>query len=86
MHPVCPGSGQYAIGSPSVREGIIQLGRGENLIIKANNLSEKNIYIRSVTLNEKSLNKSVLTHNDIADGGELIFEMSNRPNKNWPKR
>lgn len=85
FYPVCPGSGQYAIGSPSVKQGVVQLGGGKKLTIKANNLTEKNIYIQSVTLNGKSLNKSFLTHNDIADGGEIIFGMSNRPNKNWAK-
>jgi predicted alpha-1,2-mannosidase len=83
FYPVCPGSGEYAIGSPSVKEGKIQLSAGKSLIIKANNLSEKNIYIRSVTLNGKPLNQSFFTHSDIANGGELIFEMSNHPNKKW---
>ncbi|HPT21719.1 MAG TPA: GH92 family glycosyl hydrolase [Bacteroidales bacterium] len=83
FYPVCPGSGQYAIGSPSVKEASIQLGGGKNLIVKANNLSEKNIYIKSVTLNGKQLEVSFFTHDDIADGGELVFEMSNRPNKKW---
>jgi predicted alpha-1,2-mannosidase len=83
FYPVCPGSGQYSIGSPSVKQANIQLGGGKNLIIKANNLSEKNIYIRSVTLNGKPLNNSYFMHADIASGGEIIFEMSNRANKKW---
>lgn len=83
FYPVCPGSGQYAIGSPSVKQSIMQLGGGKKLTIIANNLSEKNIYIRSVTLNGKPLNKSIFKHSDIANGGELIFDMGNRPNKKW---
>jgi len=83
FYPVCPGSGQYSIGSPSVKQANIQLGGGKNLIVKANNLSEKNIYIRSVSLNGKPLNNSYFTHADIASGGEIIFEMSNRANKKW---
>ena len=83
FYPVCPGSGQYSIGSPSVKQATIQLGGGKNLIVKANNLSEKNIYIRSASLNGKPLNNSYFTHTDIANGGEIVFEMSNRPNKKW---
>jgi predicted alpha-1,2-mannosidase len=81
FYPVCPGSGQYSIGSPSVSEAIIQLGGGKKLIIKANNLSAKNIYISSVKLNGKVINTSFINNSDIRDGGELIFEMSNRPEK-----
>jgi len=83
FYPVCPGSGEYAIGSPSVKEGRMALAGGKSLVIKANNLSEKNIYIRSATLNGKPLFQSFFKHNDIAGGGELVFEMSSRPNKKW---
>jgi len=91
FYPVCPGSGEYAIGSPSVSQATIQLGGGKNLVVRANHLSDKNIYIQSVTLNGKSLTTSSFSHNDIVNGGELTFNMSNRPNKKWaavgaPKR
>jgi putative alpha-1,2-mannosidase len=52
-------------------------------MVRANNLSQSNFYIKSVTLNGKPFNKSSITNSDIAGGGELIFEMSNRPNKKW---
>jgi predicted alpha-1,2-mannosidase len=83
FYPVCPGSGQYAIGSPSVKESIIELADGKKLIIKANNLSDKNIYIRSVKLNGKLLNKFTIEHSQLNGGGELVFEMGSRPNKKW---
>jgi predicted alpha-1,2-mannosidase len=83
FYPVCPGSGQYAIGSPSVKESIIELADGKKLIIKANNLSDKNIYIRSVKLNGKLLNKFTLEQSQLNGGGELVFEMGSRPNKKW---
>jgi predicted alpha-1,2-mannosidase len=83
FYPVCPGSGQYAIGSPSVKESKIELADGKKLIIKANNLSDKNIYIRSVKLNGKLLNKFTIEHSQLNGGGELVFEMGSRPNKKW---
>lgn len=83
FYPVCPGSGEYAIGSPSVKQAEIELQNGKSLVIKANNFSSKNIYIRTVTLNGKPLNKSFITHDDIINGGEMIFEMTQRPNKKW---
>ena len=39
----------------------------------------KNIYVRSVTLNGKKLEKPWFKHEEIAKGGELVFEMSEKP-------
>lgn len=83
FYPVAPASGQFVIGSPSVSHAVIDLSDGKNFVVKANNLSDKNIYIRSVSLNGKPWNKCYFSHSDIADGGELIFEMSSKPNKKW---
>lgn len=83
FYPVCPGSGEYSIGSPSVNEAKIELGEGKTLFVKANNLSDKNIYIRSASLNGKPLNTTSISNKEIRNGGELIFEMGKRPNKKW---
>lgn len=83
FYPVCPGSGQYAIGAPSVKEGKLQLKDGKILTVKANNLTDKNIYIQSVKLNGKPVNTTILTNAELKQGGELVFEMSGKPNKKW---
>jgi len=83
FYPVCPGSGEYSIGSPSVNEARIQLAEGKRLTVKANKLSDKNIYIQSVTLNGKPVLTPTLLHRDLVTGGELVFEMGSRPNKKW---
>lgn len=83
FYPVCPGSGEYSIGSPSVNEAKIQLADGKLLVMKAKNLSDKSIYIQSASLNGKALNKTSITNMELRDGGELIFEMGKRPNKKW---
>jgi predicted alpha-1,2-mannosidase len=83
FYPVCPGSGEYVIGSPSVDEAVLQLENGKQFTIRAKNVSSKNIYIKSVTLNGQPLNRTFIRHSDIVEGGELIFHMSSRPNKKW---
>ncbi len=75
FYPVCPGSVQYAIGSPMFEESVIELENGKKFIIKANNLSDNNIYIQRATLNGKSFNRGYLNHQEIMAGGELVFEM-----------
>lgn len=83
FYPVCPGSNQYIIGSPSVKEARIDLGNGKFFTVKADNFADGNIYIRSVTLNGKPWNKVFISHDDMINGGELVFKMSRRPNKKW---
>ena len=46
-------------------------------------VSKQNKYIQSAQLNGKPLNKPWFTHQDLLAGGELIFQMELRPNKEW---
>jgi len=81
FYPVCPGSDQYVIGSPLVKEASIRLENGKTFTVKAENYADKNVYVKSSKLNENPYKKSFITHSDIINGGELVFEMSNKPNK-----
>lgn len=83
FYPVAPGSNEYVIGSPCVDKATINLENGKKFNITAENLSEKNIYIKETILNGKIINRSYLTHAEIVNGGALIFKMDNKPNKNW---
>jgi predicted alpha-1,2-mannosidase len=81
FYPVCPGSDQYIIGSPKNNEAIINLENGKTFTIKALNLTDNNIYIKSIKLNGKDYKKQFISHKDILNGGKIIFEMTNKPNK-----
>ena len=81
FYPVTPGSPNYALGSPLVKQAVIHLENGKTLKIIANNQSKKNIYVESVSVNGKTIKDTLLSHQDIINGGELIFEMSATPNK-----
>jgi len=79
FYPVTPGSIYYALGSPLVKEAKIHLDNGNELIIKAKNQSNDNMYVSSVTINGKKLTGTLLSHQEIMNGGKIIFEMSNSP-------
>jgi len=79
FYPVCPGTTRYAIGAPGAGMATISLPGGKTFVIKAMDLSDKNIYIRSMTLNGKPLLKPFIEHADLVAGGELIFNMGPRP-------
>jgi predicted alpha-1,2-mannosidase len=83
FYPVCPGSLEYIIGTPRLSKAVIQVGEDRTFTIISNNLSDNNFYIQSAKLNGKIWNKTFIRHEDIMNGGELIFEMGSEPNKNW---
>ncbi|TYP99371.1 putative alpha-1,2-mannosidase [Tenacibaculum adriaticum] len=82
FYPVTPGSDKYAIGSPLIKEAKIHLENGNSLVIIAENQSKENVFIEKITIDGKEINRLYLTHNELMNGGEFIFTMSNKPNKN----
>jgi putative alpha-1,2-mannosidase len=75
FYPVCPGSGEYAVGSPLVENGVVKLGNGKTLEIRVENQSSENILVRRVEINGRKLFEPVLTHDELMAGGELVFYM-----------
>ncbi len=78
FYPVLPGSEDYAIGSPMVKEAIISLDNGKTLTIRAENQSQANIYVDKVELNGKVIEGYTLNHFDLMKGGSLIFHLTNK--------
>lgn len=76
FYPVTPGSPEYALGSPLVKEAIIHLDNGKTLKIIANNQSKANVFVKEVSVNGKVIENNLLLHKDLISGGEIIFEMS----------
>lgn len=83
FYPVTPGTDVYAIGTPMFKKITLKLENGKTFTIKADNISEKNFYIKSAKLNGKEYNKSYITQNDIVNGGEIVFEMDNKASDKW---
>ena len=85
FYEVNPGQPIYAVGTPLFKEAKILLENGKTFTIKANNVSDENIYIKSAKLNGADYRKSFFTHDDLKNGATLEFEMTNAPVKNWFK-
>ncbi len=77
----------YEIGSPIFDKVTIHLDnryyKGGKFVIEAKNNSKNNIYIQSATLDGKPLNKPWFYHRQLADGGKLVLQMGQEPNKKW---
>jgi len=83
FYPVCPGSPVYEIGSPIFTKSAVRLGNGKLFTVIARHASAQNKYIQSAKLNGKPLNKAWFRHADIANGGTLVLEMTDKPNLQW---
>ena len=81
FYPVCPGSNEYVLGAPYFPYMKVKVDENKHLVIKADKVSDKNRYVKSIKLNGKPYTKAYITYNDIKDGAELEFEMTSKPNK-----
>lgn len=78
FYPVDPISGKYVFGAPQAHRITLKLPNGRTFTMKANRLSEKNKYVKSVQLNGKEISLDTLGYEDIKNGGLLEFQMTNR--------
>lgn len=83
FYPVTPGLPEYIIGTPWFPEMEITLENGNVFKIIAKDVSSKNLYIQSATLNGQDYQKSFISHADLMKGGELVFAMGSKPSDKW---
>ncbi len=79
IHPICPGDNKYEITSPVFNRINLYLDdmyySGHTFTIIAHNNSKENVYIKTVKLNGKKLDRFWITHEEIVQGGVLELEM-----------
>lgn len=83
FYPVCPSVPEYVISGPGFDKITIQLGNENEIVINAPGASSGSIYIHGLKLNGVARDKNYLNHFDIANGGNIDFEMSDKPNMEW---
>lgn len=83
FYPVTPGLPVYTIGTPFFETTTMTLSNGKQFTVNAKGRSEKNKYIQSAKLNGETWLKPWFSHEDLAQGGVLEFEMGDRPNRTW---
>ena len=84
FYQVEPGTDRYWLGSPlfdkaSVKVGVDGKGRDIIFNVIAQNNSDRNRYIQSVTLNGKPYAKAYIEHKDITAGSTLVLDMGPQP-------
>ena len=80
FYPVCPGSGEYALGTPLFKKMTVTLSDGKKIRIEAPSNSRKNFYVDALKVNGKKYDRNYVTMEQLKNGAELIFDMSAAPN------
>jgi len=86
FYPVTPGSNNFAIGAPQYPEITITLDTPagpHRLVISADNLSEKNMYVANVTVDRTPVTEPRITWDDITRAHNIRFTMTDRPSNPW---
>ena len=78
FYPVNPASGEFVLGSPQVEKAVIHLSNNKNLTIQAKNFSEQAIFNDIRELNGNKMVNPFVTYQEIMQGGNLTFYMSNQ--------
>lgn len=83
FYPVTPGTTQYVIGSPLFEKVTMIMEDGKEFVIESKENKSGRHYVNAATLNGSEYDKTWLDHGVIQAGGHLVFEMADRPNKQW---
>ena len=75
FYPVTPGSPDYALGSPLVKEATLHLANGKTLTIRAENQSAEHVYVKEVRVNGQVHEGLTISHQTLMAGGEVVFVM-----------
>ncbi|KAI0753582.1 glycoside hydrolase family 92 protein [Irpex lacteus] len=79
FYPVDPVSGEYVVGTPFYDRVTISLpGKPKPLVITSKGAPTKP-YVASLKINGKAISDPIIRHEDIVNGGEIEFVMSEKP-------
>lgn len=74
FYPVCPGSPEYAIGTPLVEKATVTMPGGKQLVLSAPGCAGKR-YLRTVSLNGTQLATLFVNYEELIKGGAISYEM-----------
>ncbi|MGL5730976.1 MAG: GH92 family glycosyl hydrolase, partial [Bacteroidales bacterium] len=80
LYQVAPGNPIYSIGRPIFDKMTINM-EGNPLTIQTIHNSRKNKYVKSVSFNGVELTEPFITHDQLKQGGQLTFVMTDQPNE-----
>lgn len=79
FYPVCPASGEFALGTPLFKEVTVSLPGGKKFSVSAPENSPENYYVKSMKLNGKPVTRNYVTYDELASGADIVFDMTDKP-------
>jgi predicted alpha-1,2-mannosidase len=79
IYPLTPGHPSYVLTSPEFNSVKINLPSGKTINIQARGNSEKNVYVKSRTVNGQPWTKTWISHADLIGGAKIVDSMSAQP-------
>lgn len=83
LYAVTPGRPEYHLAAPLFPHVKLHVGNGKTFEIIAQGTDQGKPYIQFATLNGQPHNSLVISHQAIATGGKLVFEMGQEANDEW---
>lgn len=77
FYPVCPGSGQYVLGTPYFKLMKLHLENGKEVDIQSEG---KGCYVDEMLLNGKSYQHNYLDMRSLMQGTQITYRLSEQPN------
>ena len=77
FYPVCPGSGQYVLGTPYFKSMKLHLENGKDVDIQSEG---KGCYVDEMLLNGKSYQHNYLDMRSLMQGTQITYRLSEQPN------
>lgn len=75
FYPVDPVSGHYVLGAPQLPRLTLSLPYGKTFTVVAEGISPTHKYVESIELNGRKLTTPTISHEEILQGGTLVFRM-----------
>jgi putative alpha-1,2-mannosidase len=69
------------VGSPLFNKATLRLPSGKQVVIRTNNNSPSNVYIKQLKLNGKKYEHNYLEIETLKKGARLVFDMDALPDK-----
>ena len=79
FYPVCPGSNEYAIGTPLFKKAVINRPDGKAITLEAPDNSKDNFYIKGVRINGKDWSRNYFRFEDLASGAKIVYLVGFEP-------
>lgn len=80
FYPVCPASGEYALGAPLFKKATLNLSNGNTVTISAPNNELSTPYVNRLSVNGNIYDRNYITYDLLNQGALLDYQMGKEPN------